>query len=180
MKISRISVAFILFWVWRKSMKMARTSDKPYVRIVRTLPPPSQPMLTFLLFPEVTWSAGQHCLVGRGGEDCFFHFRRQCQQIANNMLIFVPFEEVSEIWWRLLMWRYLNDVTGFSQRKPRPIISRLHWQAHPRLYKVQYILNFLQILEHNNKTHWRWGDVSVLTVTVIHLWEYRFACNSNS
>lgn len=116
-------------------------------------------------FPEVTWSAGQHCLVGRGGKDSFFHFWRQCRQIVNNMLIFVPFEEVSEIWRWLSMWRYLNDVTGFSQRKPHPIISRLHWQAHPRLHKVKYIMNFLQILNHN-KTHWRWGDVSVFTVTL--------------
>ena len=158
-----------------KSMKMARTGDKPYVRIVScwyrfeqkkqkkhpgpSLHTPNQ------WFPEVTWSAGQHCLVGRGRKDCFFHFWRQCQQIVNNMLIIFPFEEVSEIWRRLSMWRYLNDVTGFSQRKPHPIISRLHWQAHPRLYKVKYIMNFLQILKHNNKTHWRWGDVSVFRVT---------------
>ena len=27
-------------------------------------------------------------------------------------------------------------------------------------------MNFLQILKHNNKTHWRWGDVAVFTVTL--------------
>ena len=121
-------------------------SWKAWMTTKLTLPPPSQPMLTCLLFPKLTWSAGQHCLVGRGGNDCFFYFwRRQCQQIANKMSLRTKVSvNFCSIWgsFRILMAGinvevfWMTPLTGFSQRKPHPIISRLHWKAHPRLYTV--------------------------------------------